>query len=51
MAEPKKSEDKNNIDFVRIVELISKYEQIKKSGEIKRYNEESTKKGFHTTPF
>ena len=46
MAEPKKSEDKNNIDFVRIVELISKYEQIKKSGEIKRYNEESTKKDF-----
>lgn len=46
MAESKKSEDINNIDFVRIVELISKYEQIKKSGEIKRYNEESTKKDF-----
>ena len=46
MTEPKKLEDKNNIDFVRILELISKYEQIKKSGEIKRYNEESTKKDF-----
>ncbi len=46
MAEPKKSEDIHNIDFARIVELISKYEQIKKSGEIKKYNEESTKKDF-----
>ncbi len=36
----------NNVDFERILELISKYEQIKKSGEIKRYNEESTKKDF-----
>lgn len=35
-----------NIDFERIIELISKYDQIKKSGEIKRYNEESTKKDF-----
>ncbi|MFP3257630.1 MAG: N-6 DNA methylase [Candidatus Nanopusillus acidilobi] len=35
-----------NIDFERIKELISKYEEIKKSGEIKRYNEESTKKDF-----
>ena len=35
-----------NIDFERIVELISKYEQIMKSGEIKKYNEESTKKDF-----
>ena len=35
-----------NIDFERILELISKYEQIKKSGEIKKYNEESTKKDF-----
>ncbi len=34
------------IDFERIIELASKYEQIKKSGEIKRYNEESTKKDF-----
>lgn len=46
MAESKKSDDAYNIDFVRIVELISKYEQIKKSGEIKKYNEESTKKDF-----
>jgi hypothetical protein len=35
-----------NIDFNRIKELISKYKQIKNSGEIKRYNEESTKKDF-----
>ena len=35
-----------NIDFERIRELVSKYEQIKKSGEIKKYNEESTKKDF-----
>jgi len=35
-----------NIDFERIKELISKYEEIKRSGEIKRYNEESTKKDF-----
>src|SRR5579875_1141166 len=34
------------INFERIIELISKYEQIKKSGEIKKYNEESTKKDF-----
>ena len=35
-----------NIDFERIKELISKYEEIKRLGEIKRYNEESTKKDF-----
>ena len=35
-----------NIDFERIRELVSKDEQIKKSGEIKKYNEESTKKDF-----
>ena len=34
------------IDFERIIELVSKYDQIKKSGEIKRYNEEMTKKDF-----
>lgn len=42
MSEPEIAE----IDFERIVELISKYEQIKKSGEIKQYNEEMTKKDF-----
>ena len=44
-----KMEEKNgdfDINFERIIELISKYEQIKNSGEIKRYNEESTKKDF-----
>ncbi|MEM3573950.1 MAG: N-6 DNA methylase [Nitrososphaeria archaeon] len=43
------NEDKNKdykIDFNRIKELISKYENIKKSSEIKRYNEEMTKKDF-----
>ncbi|MDA8055080.1 MAG: hypothetical protein M0Z77_05440, partial [Thermoplasmatales archaeon] len=30
----------------RISELITKYNQIKQSGEIKKYNEESTKKDF-----
>ena len=35
-----------NINFERIKELISKYDQIRKSGEIKRYNEEMTKKDF-----
>ncbi|MEM3502842.1 MAG: N-6 DNA methylase [Nitrososphaeria archaeon] len=34
------------IDFDRIKELISKYEVIKKSGEIRKYNEETTKKDF-----
>ena len=36
----------DDIDFERIIELISKYEEKKKSGEIKKYNEESTKKDF-----
>ena len=35
-----------SIDFKRIKELVFKYEQIKESGEIKKYNEESTKKDF-----
>ena len=34
------------IDFERIKELISKYEEIKRFGQIKRYNEESSKKDF-----
>ena len=45
MTEPMDRKD-YNIDFERIRELVSKYEQIKKSGEIKKYNEESTKKDF-----
>ncbi|MFG1545888.1 MAG: type I restriction endonuclease [Thermoplasmataceae archaeon] len=40
------SQEEYEIDFERVVELISKYDQIMKSGEIKRYNEESTKKDF-----
>jgi len=36
----------DEIDFERIKELISRYEEIKRSGEIRRYNEESTKKDF-----
>ncbi len=39
-------QEESEIDFERVVELISRYEQIKKSGEIKKYNEESTKKDF-----
>ena len=46
MTEPNKSDDAYNINFERIIELISKYDQIKKSGEIKKYNEETTKKDF-----
>jgi type I restriction-modification system DNA methylase subunit len=34
------------IDFERVLELITKYEEIKKSGEIRKYNEETTKKDF-----
>ena len=41
-----KGQEEYEIDFERVVELVSKYEQIKKSGEIKKYNEESTKKDF-----
>ena len=46
MLESDKEAKDYNIDFQRVIELISKYDQIKKSGEIKRYNEESTKKDF-----
>ena len=46
MTETDKSRTDLNIDFERIIELISKYEQIKQLGEIKRYNEEMTKKDF-----
>ena len=35
-----------DIDFERIRELINTYEQKKNSGEIRKYNEESTKKDF-----
>jgi len=35
-----------NIDFERIKELISLFEQKKNSGEMRKYNEESTKKDF-----
>jgi len=38
--------DAYNIDFDRIKELINKYNKIKESGEIKKYNEESTRKDF-----
>jgi len=46
MTDSEVSKQDYNIDFERIKELISKYEEIKRSGEIKRYNEESTKKDF-----
>ena len=46
MNEQNVSNGDYNIDFKRISELVSKYEDAKKSGEIKKYNEESTKKDF-----
>ena len=46
MTETEKQPKDYNMDFERIIELISKYDQIKKSGEIRKYNEESTKKDF-----
>ena len=46
MIDFEKQKDDYNIDFGRIIEIISKYEQIKKSGEFRKYNEESTKKDF-----
>ncbi len=45
MTETEKK-DAYNIDFDRIKELIDKYNKIKESGEIKKYNEESTRKDF-----
>ncbi len=46
MTESEKTKQEYKIDFERIKELIDGYEQKRKSGEIKRYNEESTKKDF-----
>ena len=46
MTDLEKTKVDYNIDFERISELVTKYEQIKKSGEIRKYNEESTKKDF-----
>lgn len=36
----------DNIDFERIKELIHKYEELKASDEVRKYNEEMTKKDF-----
>ncbi|MEM3255640.1 MAG: hypothetical protein QXE05_03150 [Nitrososphaeria archaeon] len=44
-VDPEQKKD-YKIDFERIKELTSKYEQIKQSDEIRRYNEETTKKNF-----
>ena len=46
MTESEKTKQDYKIDFERIKELLVSYEQKRKSGEIKRYNEESTKKDF-----
>ena len=46
MSDSEVSKQDYNIDFERIKELISKYEQIKNSGEIRKYKEEDTKKDF-----
>ena len=40
------SESNYSIDFERIKELVAMYEEKKRTGEIKKYNEESTKKDF-----
>lgn len=37
---------KEEIDFVKVAELISRYDQLKRSGELKNYNEEKTKTTF-----
>jgi len=39
-----------NIDFERTKKLISKYEQIKNSGEIRKYKEEDRKKENYPIP-
>jgi len=39
-----------NIDFERTKKLISKYEQIKNSGETRKYNEEDRKKENYPIP-
>ncbi len=46
MTDIEKTKVDYDINFERISELITKYDQIKKSGEIRKYNEESTKKDF-----
>ena len=46
MTDLEKTKVDYNINFERISELVTKYDQIKKSGEIKRYNEERTKTDF-----
>ncbi|MFG1414911.1 MAG: N-6 DNA methylase [Thermoplasmataceae archaeon] len=46
MAEAKKTKEDYNIDFDKIRELISDYEEIKKSGEIKHKNETETRESF-----
>ena len=43
LTDLEKTKGVNSVDFERIKELIAKYETDKKSGEIKRYNEEKTK--------
>lgn len=51
MSDLEKTKEDYNIDFGRISELISKYEQIKKSGEIRRLNETETRDDFITPMF
>jgi hypothetical protein len=46
MSEAESEKHDYGIEFERIKEMIPKYEEIKKSGEIKRYSEELTKKDF-----
>jgi len=46
MTDPEVSNQDYGIDFERIKELISLFEQKKNSGEIRKYKEEDTKKDF-----
>jgi len=50
MTDLEVSKQDYNIDFERIKELISKYEQIKNSGEIRKYKEEDRKKENYPIP-
>jgi len=50
MTDLEVSKQDYNIDFKRINELISKYEQIKNSGEIRKYKEEDRKKENYPIP-
>ena len=51
MTDPKKQKEDYDIDYEVVVKLLSKYEQRKKSGEIKRLGEADTREDFITPLF